>query len=119
MYIQTWSKYLPIIKILLKRAIASDQLFNLNASDFQQAGATRKTGYKFLIHFCDGRLDNVLTCNLAKDFTIALAEEAGTKFLLTQQDYSISMDKNFRLTIKCIPKAAVEQERLQEELVAV
>ena len=36
MYTQIWNKYLPIIRILLKRSTGSDQTLNLNATDFER-----------------------------------------------------------------------------------
>jgi hypothetical protein len=42
MFVQTWIKYLPVIKILLKRSVNGDQTLAMNASDFQRAAGGRK-----------------------------------------------------------------------------
>ncbi|HZF63129.1 MAG TPA: hypothetical protein VEZ55_01525 [Chitinophagaceae bacterium] len=118
MFIQTWTKYLPILHILLKRAIQSEQTFNLNVSDFQQAGATRKIGYKFTIQFVKGRVDNVLTSNMARDFATAALEHANIKSLLQQHSYQISMNAKFQLSIKCTPQEKSEEELEEEKLVS-
>ena len=117
MYTQTWAKYLPIVKILLKRAVAGDQIFSLNVSDFKQAGATRKIGYKFIIHFVDGRVDNILASDIARDFASALLDDANIKALIQQNNYQISMNTKFQLNIKYIAKAPAESEVVNEELV--
>ena len=44
MYTQIWSKYLPIIKILLKRSANGNQTLELNRIDFERAGTGRKAG---------------------------------------------------------------------------
>ena len=118
MYTQTWAKYLPILKILLKRAVSGDQLFNLNVSDFKQAGATRKIGYKFVINFVEGRVDNILTSDIARDFATALLDDANIKALIMQHNYQISMNTKFQLNIKFISKAPADNEVANEELVA-
>ena len=77
MYTQIWNKYLPVIRILMKRAAASEQQLNLNVSDFERTGATRKSGYKFNILFCNGRVDNVISdYPIAKDLAATLLQDA-------------------------------------------
>jgi len=117
MYIQIWNKYLPIIKILLKRSMAADQLFDLNVSDFKKSGAARKAGYKFAIHFSKGRVDNVIsTSEMAKDLASVLLEDKFIKELFIQNDYHIAMNAKFQLTIKFVSQQPVETGEANEEL---
>lgn len=116
MYTQTWSKYIPVVKILMKRSANGDQVFDLNVSDFKQAGATRKIGYKFTIDFANGKVENILASDLARDFAAALLDDQGTKELIMQNNYQISMNAKFQLTIKFVPKAS-SNETVDEELV--
>jgi hypothetical protein len=118
MYIKTWTKYLPIIKILLKRSIAGEQIFNLNVSDFILAGATRKVGYKFSIHFIDGKVDNLLNTNIARDLATALLEDVHTKEILTLNNFQISMNAKFQLNIKFTGKTTNEQQPANESLMS-
>jgi len=107
MYIQTWSKYLPIIKILLKRAANGDQSLNLNVGDFEKLGSTRKAGYKFNIHFSNGRVDNVISSSeMAKDLASVLLGDPKVKELFTLNDYHVNMNAKFHLAIKFISKSA-------------
>lgn len=102
---QIWAKYLPIIKILMKRASGGDQVLNLNLTDFERAGIARKSGYKFTIQFSNGRVDNVISdMPLAKDLATALQEDAAVKSLLLQNDYHISLNPKYQLGIKFIPR---------------
>jgi hypothetical protein len=106
MYTKIWDKYLPIIKILLKRAAGGDQVLNLNLTDFERAGIARKSGYKFTIQFSNGRVDNVISSvPLAKDLATALQEDPAVKSLLQQNDYHISMNPKYQLGIKFIPRS--------------
>jgi hypothetical protein len=117
MYTQTWNKYLPIIRILLKRAASGDQVFALNMPDFEKAGTTRrKTGFKFNLHFVNGRPDNVILQAISKDLATILMHDEMVKELFTHNDYSISMNPKFQLGIKCVPR---ELQPTEEELETV
>jgi hypothetical protein len=106
MYILTWNKYLPVIKILLKRAIAEDQSLALNSTDFQKTAVVKKTGFSFSIQFSNGRATNLIGASLpAKDLASVLMEDTTVKELLTKKDFHINMDAKFRLGIKCIPES--------------
>jgi hypothetical protein len=104
---QIWAKYLPIIKILMKRSTGGDQVLDLNVTDFERAGIARKSGYKFTIQFINGRVDNVISAlPLAKDLATALLEDAAVKELLLQNNYHISLNPKYQLGIKFIPRSA-------------
>lgn len=102
---QIWAKYLPIIKILMKRSAGGDQVLDLNVTDFERAGIARKSGYKFTIQFSKGRVDNVISAvPLARDLATALQEDRAVKELLLQNDYHISLNPKYQLGIKFIPR---------------
>ena len=110
MYTQIWIKYLPIIKILLKKAKVNDQTLNLNVTDFERAGAARKAGYKFNIEFSKGRVSNIISSSqLAKDLAYVLLEDATVKELFNTYDYTIGMNSKFNLSIKCVSKPEVTE----------
>jgi hypothetical protein len=116
MYTQVWSKYLPILRILFKKSASAEQVFNLNISDFEKIGAARKAGYKFKIHFSKGRVDNVISASeMAKDLAATLLQDAVVKELFMQNDYTISMNTKFQLTISFIPNVSEEAVALVSE----
>ena len=101
-----WTKYLPILRIILKKSIAEEQVFALNVPDFERAGFKRKSGYKFLIRLKDGRLDNVLTdAPVASSLVSALLEDAAIRELVQTHEFHISMNAKFQLTIRHVPQA--------------
>jgi hypothetical protein len=111
MYTQIWNKYLPIIKILLKRSVASDQLLNLNITDFERAGVARKSGYKFNIHFVNGRVDNIInTSPLAKDLAAVMLQDPTVVELMKHNDYHLNMTAKFVIGIKHIAKASEQPD---------
>ena len=109
MYTQIWSKYLPIIKILLKRTLNGDQVLDLNRIDFERAGSGRKAGYKFTIEFTKGRVANIISGSpLASDLAFVMLEDVNIKPLLLSNHYIVSLNTKFQLSLKNVtPKEEV------------
>jgi hypothetical protein len=119
MYKHVWVKYLPIIRILIKKAVAADQTLAMNATDFERASAGRKAGYKFSLRFSNGRLENtVITSPVAKDLTETLLQDEVIKEHFKQSNFLIEMTTKFQLLLKATPKELVEEESLLEEVQA-
>ena len=117
MYTQIWSKYLPIIKILLKRTVNGDQVLDLNRIDFVRAGSGRKAGYKFTIEFTKGRVANIISGSaLASDLAFVMLENADVKALLLANHYLVSLNTKFQLSLKNVnPKEAAGDTATESE----
>jgi hypothetical protein len=103
MYTNVWNKYLPIIRILLKKSAAADQTLDLNLPDFERAGIARKSGYKFNIVFSKGRVDNVIISSpLASNLAQVLLGDPVIKELFMKNDYHVGMNTKFQMSFKCI-----------------
>jgi hypothetical protein len=114
MITNVWAKYLPILRIVLKKAVHADQVFALNAPDFERAGYKRKSGYKFQVKLKDGRLDNVLVdAPVASAFVRMLLDDPTTKEIITNNEFHISLNSKWELTFKHI----VQEETLEEAAV--
>ena len=101
MYTHIWLKYLPIIKILMKKAAATDQTLALNRIDFERAGSGRKAGYKFTIEFRKGRVSNLISSSpLASNLATVLLQDGVIKDLIQKTDYDVSLNTRFQLHIK-------------------
>ncbi|GAC1439849.1 MAG: hypothetical protein NVSMB63_05590 [Sediminibacterium sp.] len=101
MYTQIWSKYIPIIRILLKRTATGDQTLELNRIDFERAGVGRKAGYKFTIELVKGRVANLISSSaLASDLATVILEDPAIKGLLALNDYTIALNTRFQLSLK-------------------
>ena len=112
MYTQVWTKYLPIIRILMKRSATGDQALDMNRIDFERAGSGRKAGYKFTIEFRRGRVGNLISSSpLASNLATVLLSDAVLKDLFQKNDYDISLNTKFQLHIKNL---STEQAAMQE-----
>ena len=112
MYTQVWTKYLPIIRILLKRSATGEQTLDMNRIDFERAGSGRKAGYKFTIEFRKGRVSNLISSSpLASNLSVVVLQDPVIKDLLQKADYDISLNTKFQLTLKNL---SPEQPSLQE-----
>ncbi len=101
MYTYIWNKYLPVIRILLKKSATGDQLLSLNREDFERAGTGRKAGYKFIIVFTDGKVSNVISgSDLASHLASAMLEDAATKVVLLTGQFEVTLNTKFQITIK-------------------
>lgn len=101
MYTYIWNKYLPVIRILLKKSSGGDQLLSLNRDDFERAGTGRKAGYKFIIEFTEGKVSNVISgSDLASHLAAAMLEDGATKAVLQTGHFQVILNTKFQLTIK-------------------
>ena len=106
MYNHIWKKYLPIIKILMKKSSTGDQVLDLNRVDFERAGTGRKAGYKFTIEFTDGKVGNVISgSTLAMHLASVIMEDDAAKQILKENNYEVSLNTKFQLTIKNVTVA--------------
>jgi hypothetical protein len=117
-YFSVWNKYLPIIKILLKKSATAEQVLALNRIDFERAGGTRKSGYRFMVNFVNGRPDALFSGNdLVQTFISALQTDETISNLLLKNDYTFTFTSKYQLQIKnnSLPKQTEESSALEEE----
>lgn len=119
MYTYIWNKYLPVIRILLKKSSGGDQLLSLNRDDFERAGTGRKAGYKFIIEFTEGKVSNVISgSDLASHLATAMLEDDATKAVLRTGHFAVILNTKFQLTIKNTTPEPLETAALAETAVS-
>ena len=82
-YLQTWKKYIPVIRLYLKKSVTEDQQFKLNITDFESAGDRGKSGYTFNLQMENGKVTNNISGSaVARDlFELLKADEVIKAFL--------------------------------------
>jgi adenosine/AMP kinase len=90
-YLTTWKRYIPVIRLHLKRSLNEEQQFKLNITDFESAGDRGKSGYTFNIALENGKVINLYE---------ALKNDEAIKAMLVSRSIKISVGKSFVLSIK-------------------
>lgn len=54
-YVQLWKKYLPVIRLLLKKTAKGDQKLQMYKHEFEKTGAKNKLGYVFSLELVNGK----------------------------------------------------------------
>ena len=100
-YLQTWKKYIPVIRLYLKKSVTEDQQFKLNITDFESAGDRGKSGYTFNLQMENGKVTNNISGSaVARDLFELLKADEVIKAFLQDKSVKISVGKSFMLTIK-------------------
>ena len=110
MYTYTWKKYLPVIRILLKKSVDAEQTVNLNRIDFERPTKLRKPVVTVNVDVIKGRLNPIVKSVPARDLIEILQEDETTRSLMRPQQYNVALNGDFVLTIKNItpPEEPVE-----------
>jgi hypothetical protein len=111
----TWRKYMPLIRLMMRRAAKESQLLSLSKFDFIKAGAATKGSHGFKISFVKGSAENALHHQLAKDFLSAMMRDAAIKEMLASNDYDIGMNSKFELSIKNRTATIPVQETAEQQ----
>jgi hypothetical protein len=100
-YLTTWKRYIPVIRLHLKKSLNEEQSFKLNIQDFESAGDRGKSGYTFSITMENGKVTNNISGSaVARDLYEALKGDEAVKALLQDNSVKISVGKSFILSIK-------------------
>ena len=100
-YLITWKRYLPVIRLHLKKSLNEEQQFKLNIQDFESAGDRGKSGYIFSLTIENGRVVNSIGGSAAaRDLYEVLRYDDAIKALLQDKNVKISVGKTFMFTIK-------------------
>jgi hypothetical protein len=109
MFVPTWNKYLPVLKILLKRSLNGDQTLTMNASDFQRAAGGRKIKFSFSITVHKGRLHNIDNPSaIAKEFVSVLQQDQIINQFIRQHDIEFALSNSLVLQIRNVTPPVVE-----------
>jgi hypothetical protein len=109
MYTQTWRKYLPVIRLLLKKSASAQQVVKLNRIDFETQSRVRKPVCSFSIQFQNARINSVNPAVNAKDLLEVLMVDDVARSLLRKNHYGVSLSSDFSLTIENLSAAEEKQ----------
>ena len=99
MYAQIWTKYLPVIRILLKKSATEEQRLGLNRTDFEKGNRNRKPTCSFNVRISNGRFNTVSQSAPAKELIAVLLEDEVAKKLLRENNYHFVLNADLQLRI--------------------
>ena len=112
-FFHTWVKYIPIIRILLKRSSKEEQKLEMNSIDFIRAAGGRKVKFDFSFSLLNGKIENMeLPTPLGRSLLDALEKDEVSRQFVNTNHLQFSMNKNFQLMIRN-KTPAVEPEEMQ------
>ena len=102
MFIQVWTKYVPVIALLIKKSAKGEQSLGMNHTDFERAAGGKRIKYSFSgVQLDNGRLNTTEKLSpFAREFAQLLIENESTRALLKEQRLEFSMTNDFQLLIK-------------------
>jgi hypothetical protein len=115
MYTYTWKKYLPVIRLLLKRSAIADQTLSLNRIDFEKGNKVRKPVVSFNFEMEKGRLTPMNPPVAAKDLVEILKQDDIAGRLIRENHYGISLNSDLQLGLKNLSPAVTEEANQPEE----
>ena len=115
MYTYTWKKYLPVIRILLKKSATKEQTVNLNRIDFERTTKLRKPVVSFNVDIIRSRIYPITKSVPARDLLTILQEDERCRELMSDNQYNITLSGDFLLTIKNITPPADAEAEVENE----
>ena len=116
MFLHIWNKYLPVIKILLKRSVSAEQTLDMNSSDFLRASGGKKVKFTFSVQLIKGRAQaGENSPPIAKDLVSLLQQDQTAYRFLQQNELQIAVNSDFQLSIKNNTPVEKPVEQASEE----
>jgi hypothetical protein len=101
MFRQTWNKYIPVMRILIKRSATGEQSLSMNGTDFTRAAGGKKVKFSFDIELKNAQFVNASQQTpLVQEFILALQEDEQLRKLIRHQQLGFTMTNNFQLRIR-------------------
>lgn len=109
-YTQLWKKYLPIIRILLKKTEDGDQKLQIYKHEFVATGAKNKLGYIFNLELVNGKAVNKSNSTApASDLLNLMNENELIAQWLKEKSVKISVNKACELNLQLIQKTELPE----------
>ncbi len=110
-YLTIWQKYLPVIRILLKKSTKEEQQLTINKIDFETVGERGGSGYSFNLEIEKGKVMNGISGTaVARDLFKTLTTDPQVKEFFLNKKAKVRMNKQFMLIMNTVEIEPVETE---------
>jgi hypothetical protein len=105
MYTQLWKKYLPVIRLLLKKTVDGEQKLQIYKHEFESTGARNKLGYVFSLELVNGKpINKSAATAVASDLYGVLSSNEAVAEWLKDQKIKISVGRSCELVMQKFEK---------------
>lgn len=97
-----WTKYLPAVRILLKRAVNEEQQITLSKMELQSIDTRKNVNFSFNIEIAKGKIENSVGLSpMVKDLFNVLNSDMLVRNFMVDKTITIKMSKSSLLTLRC------------------
>ena len=103
-FLALWTKYLPVIRILLKKSVNEEQQVALGKMELQSVDNRKNANYSFNLEILKGKLENRIGGSpIGKDLFNVLITDSNVISFMSDKMITIKMGKNSQLILKSDP----------------
>jgi hypothetical protein len=107
-FLALWTKYLPVIRILLKKSMVEEQQVAVGKLELQIIDNRKNANYSFNLDIVKGKNENTIgSTAIGKDLFAVLNQDAAVKSFMSENNISIKMTRGAQLTLKSSPAVEV------------
>jgi hypothetical protein len=100
-FLALWTKYLPIIRILLKKSVAEDQQLSLGKMELQSIDNRKNVNFSFSLNISNGKVENRIgVAPIGKDLFDVLNRDPIVISFMSDKNISFQMTRASIMTLK-------------------
>ena len=101
-FLALWTKYLPAIRILLKKAVTEKQQITLSKMELQSIDNRKNVNFSFDMEIQNGKVENsMIVPQMGKDLFSVLNGDVLTRKFMLDKKINIQMTRASLLTFTC------------------
>jgi len=102
-FLMLWNKYLPAIRILLKKSVTEDQQIMLSKMELQSVDTRKNVNFSFSVEISKGKMENSIGVSpIGKDLFAVLAGDPVVRLFMSDKTISLQMTRASVLTFKTL-----------------
>lgn len=108
-FLSLWTKYLPVIRILLKKSVNGDQQVALGEMELRSLDNRKNANYSFNLEILKGKMENRAGgTTIGRDLFTILNDDLQVRRFMVDKNVGFKMGSNFMLIIKSNPATIPE-----------
>ena len=101
-FLALWTKYLPAIRILLKKAVVEEQKITLSKMELQSVDNRKNANFSFSIEISKGKIENSIGVPpMGKDLFSVLNGDQVVRNFMVDKTIKVQLSRASLLTFNC------------------